>query len=78
MVVKRLQPPFYADGTSEERILRPEPVEYAEPVIDCLRWKTERILSMLIQKNGQPPHDAKAPPRAEPVHIVDWDLVGSW
>ena len=77
MAVQRLTPPNYIPS-AEMRILWEEPVEYAEPVIDRIRWQTEGVLSMLIQKNGQPSHDAEAPVRVEPVYIVDWNLVGNW
>jgi len=77
MAVQRLTPPNYIPS-AEMRILWEEPVEYSEPVIDRIRWQTEGVLSMLIQKNGQPSHDAEAPVRVEPVYIVDWNLVGNW
>jgi len=77
MAVKRLTPPDYKPP-AEKRILWDESVEFAEPVIDRLYWEEANKLSMLIQKNGQPPHDAEAPPRAEPVYIVDWELTKGW
>lgn len=78
MAVTRLLPPDYSLSKSETRILWDTSVEYAEPIIDRLRWRQDKILSMLIQKNGQPPHDAKAKQRAEPVYIIDWDIVNDW
>jgi hypothetical protein len=78
MAVTRLLPPGYSSETSETKILWNESVEYAEPVIDRLRWEKDRVLSMLIQRTGQPPHDVKVEPRAEPVYIVDWDIVNDW
>lgn len=69
MAVQKLRSPDYA-SPGDVRVLWEEAVEYEEPVIDRLLWQTERMLSVLIQ-NGQPPHDGKAPPRAEPVYIVD-------
>lgn len=78
MVATRLNPPHYDRDSSETKILWMESLEFAEPVIDRQRWQKEQILSMLIQKNGQPPHDSRVPPRAEPIYIVDWDLVKDW
>lgn len=78
MVATRLIPPHYLKSSSETRILWKESLEFAEPVIDRLRWEKEQILSMLIQRNSQPDHDSGVSLHAEPVYIVDWDLVNGW
>ncbi len=77
MAVQRLMAPKYIPS-GDIRILWNEPLENAEPIIDRLRWESERVLSMLIQKTSQPPHDAKASVKAEPVYIVDWNLNEDW
>lgn len=63
MSVQRLTPPEYSPDESERRVLWDEPVGFAEPIVDRALWKEEGVLSMLIQWNGQPPHDAEAEPR---------------
>lgn len=78
MVAQRLLPPLYVPDTSDVRVLWEEPLGYAEPVIDRLRWKREGVLSMLIQKNYQPPHDMHTEPLYEPIYIVDWQLGSLW
>lgn len=78
MTVLRLLPPDYLPNAAQTRVLWGEPLGFAEPIVDRMRWLTEGILSMLIQWNGQPPHDEMSDVRLAPVHIVDWDLVGGW
>ena len=78
MAVQRLLPSAYEPDTSVTKILWPEPLEFAEPVIDRIRWARDCILTMLIQRNGQPPHDKGGVPRSEPVYLVDWDIVDGW
>ena len=75
MVVQRLLPPHY-ELEEPARQLWPEDLAYAEPVVDKERWGEYGILSMLIQRNLQPPHDADAEMHAEPVYIVEWNLSG--
>lgn len=77
MAVKRLLAPDY-QSNGEMRILWGDKVEFAEPVIDRIRWHSDRVLSILIQRTGQPAHDGEAPKRIEPIFIVDWDLVNGW
>jgi hypothetical protein len=74
MVVQRLLPPHYRPDPDDIRVLWDKPVGRAEPVIDRLRWRRDGVLSMLIQKNHQPPHDGPAKPSYEPIHLVDWQL----
>lgn len=78
MAVQRLLPPGYSPEKIEFKILWPTSLEYAEPVIDRIRWRKEGILSMLIQKNHQPPHDKKTEPESRPVYLVDWDITKAW
>ena len=79
LAVTRLLPPNYNfEGGKQTHILWKESVEFAEPVIDHLRWGKEKILSMLVQKNFQPPHDKNIMPKFEPVYIMDWDIITSW
>lgn len=75
MVATRLIPPHYEKQLSESKILWEKSLGFAEPVLDRIRWRKEQILSMLIQKNNQPDHDFDVSLRAEPIYIVDWDLV---
>lgn len=78
MTAMRLVPPDYAPSKAQVRVLWMEPLGFAEPIVDRLRWQSEGILSMLIQWNGQPPHDEMSDIRLAPARIVDWDLVGGW
>ncbi len=77
MAVQRLSPPDY-NPPGQFRILWDEPVDFAEPVIDRVRWGIDGILTMLIQKNYQPPHDLKHEVRMEPIYLVDWDITKGW
>ena len=79
MVIQRLDPPDYLPE-SAPRVLWNEPVGYAEPIIDRLRWRDQQILSMLIQFNDQPLGDYSddLDPNPLPVRIVDWDVVVAW
>jgi hypothetical protein len=78
MAVQRLLPPAYLPDPADIKLLWQEPLGFAEPVIDRLRWAQDGVLSMLIQKNGQPPNDVSAEPAFEPVYLADWDLQAMW
>jgi hypothetical protein len=77
MAAQRLLPPNY-EPRDDVRILWPEELGYAEPIIDRTRWQAENILSMIIQKNYQPPHDEVQTSPPEPVYLVDWHLIDNW
>lgn len=78
LTAQRLLPPDYEPSSEDLRILWDEPLGFAEPVLDRLRWRRDGVLSMLVQKCDQPAHDAAAPPRSEPIRIVDWNLAEEW
>ncbi|MDA3896863.1 MAG: hypothetical protein PF482_12050 [Desulfobacteraceae bacterium] len=78
MAVQRFFPPDDDPELSELKILWPENLEDAEPIIDRTRWARDGVLTMLIQKNGQPPHDKGGIPGNEPVYLIDWDISGGW
>ena len=77
LVAQRLIAPDYKP-VEDVRILWLESVGYAEPMIDRTRWKQDGVLSMLVQKNHQPPHDRPVKRDPEPVFLVDWDLENAW
>lgn len=77
MVARRLDPPHYNPAKGRTIVLWDEPLGFAEPIIDRLRWRNERVLSMLIQKNDQPPGDAAAAAVFEPLFIADFRLPGA-
>jgi len=74
MVAQRLAPPHYEPDAAAVRELWPEPLGFAEPVIDRLRWQRERVLTLQIQKCLQPPNEGAAAPVYEPLRLVDWRL----
>ena len=78
LVAQRLLPPDYAPDPGDVRLLWDEPLGFAEPVLDRVRWRRDGVLSMLVQRCDQPAHDAPAPERREPIRIVDWNLVEQW
>jgi hypothetical protein len=78
MVAQRLLPPNYVSDPKDVRVLWEEDLGFAEPVIDRLRWRRDGVLTMLIQKNYQPPNDQKATPKYEPIYLVDWDVSLLW
>lgn len=74
MVAQRLMPPDYQPRPDDVRVLWDSSVGHSEPVIDRHRWRRDRILSMLMQKNYQPPHDKPVNPMFDPVYIVERQL----
>lgn len=78
LVAQRLLPPDFEPCPVEVRYLWDEPLGFAEPVLDRLRWQRDGVLSMLIQRCDQPAHDAVARSRSEPIRIVDWNLAEEW
>jgi hypothetical protein len=77
MVAQRLQPPDYRPG-GNIRVLWPEDLAFAEPIVDRVRWDQDAILSMLVQRNLQPPHDQVIEVASEPIYVVEWDVLGEW
>lgn len=77
MAIQRLQPPDY-EPPGETRVLWYKPLDYAEPVLDRMRWDNEGVLTMLIQKNYQPPHDQYTATRQEPIYLIDWNITSEW
>ncbi|MFH1737838.1 MAG: BNR repeat-containing protein [bacterium] len=73
LIAQRLDPPDYSPP-GEAIALWDQDLGHAEPVIDRVRWKRDGVLSMLVQKNYQPDHDAPTDVPAEPVYIVDWRI----
>ena len=70
-VAQRLDPPDYAPpGQIFE--LWPEDLKHSEPIVDRIRWRTEGVLSLLIQRTTQPPLIAQEDLPPEPVQVVDW------
>jgi hypothetical protein len=78
LVAQRLLPPHYLADDPRVRILWPEPLQHAEPVLDRLRWQRDGVLSMLIQKNDQPDHEGAARVTSEPIFLADWRLSELW
>ncbi|MCH8506897.1 MAG: BNR-4 repeat-containing protein [Ectothiorhodospiraceae bacterium] len=74
MTVLTLFPDHYEFSDAVEKILWNEPLGFAEPIIDRLRWQRDAILSMLIQYNQQPHHDQGIAYDQSSVYIVDWFL----
>jgi BNR repeat-containing family member len=78
LVAQRLQPPAYDPDPVDIRVLWEAPVGFAEPVIDRSRWRRDGVLTMLVQKNRQPAHDAPSDPTLDPIYLVDWRLNLLW
>ncbi len=74
LVAQQLNPPNYKPP-GKTIILWDHNLDHMEPVLDRIRWKHNGILSMLIQKNYQPDHDRPEDHPAEPVFLVDWNLL---
>ncbi|WP_315640553.1 BNR-4 repeat-containing protein [Limnospira sp. PMC 1295.21] len=74
MAVLTLFPEDYHFSEAVEKILWNEPLGFAEPIIDRLRWQKDATLSMLIQYNHQPQHDQGVSFAESPVYIMDWCL----
>ncbi len=62
------------DTASRTKQLWPEPLDYAEPVIDRNRWAEGQVLSLLLQRTQQPNGDLPNKPTTEPVWLVDFSL----
>jgi len=71
MSLLTLQAPGYDYDSKNVHPISPEPVGYAEPIIDKLRWQQEKVLSLLIQYNHQPNHDVGNIETYSPIAIVD-------
>ncbi|MGD9945298.1 MAG: BNR repeat-containing protein [Burkholderiaceae bacterium] len=71
LVAQRLLPPHYEPQPADVRPLWPEPVGFAEPVIDRLRWLQQRVLSLQVHNCGQPPNEGAATAHYEALRIVD-------
>lgn len=78
LVAQRLRPPHYTPDFSDVRILWPHDLGCMEPIIDRLRWRQDRILSLLVQWNDQPDHDRTVGEIREPIFVVDVDVVAEW
>lgn len=78
LAVQRLQPPDYQPQAQDTRLLWPEPLGFAEPVVDRHRWRQHGLLSLLVQRNEQPANDRAAAPRYEPIWLLDCDLASAW
>ena len=71
LVATKLDFPNYVWLSENTRILWPDNIGYAEPIIDRQRWNDENILSILIQANDQPPHDIDHKEQQRQVDLVD-------
>lgn len=74
MSVQVLYPPDYEYHEANLFTLWDQPLGYAEPIIDRMRWNKENILSMLIQFNHQPDGDKNVESISNPIYIIDWCL----
>ena len=73
LVAQRLDPPDYkTPGT--HFLLWDKSVEYAEPVIDRVRWDRDEILSLFILPTDQAQYDKPQPNRLKPAFLVDYKL----
>ncbi|WP_445396785.1 BNR-4 repeat-containing protein [Zobellella sp. An-6] len=66
-----LKAPDYTYHPANQKILHPEPLGLAEPVIDRLRWQQQQVLSLLLQYNDQPNHDVGHASVVKPIYILD-------
>lgn len=57
MAVTILRSPDYKPERASTCIICEENLGYSEPIIDRSRWKTENVLTFLLQNNQQPDHD---------------------
>ena len=66
--------PEATDAANHTIRLWPEPVDYAEPVIDRARWGESQVLSLLMQRTQQPNGDLSHQHTTDPVWLVDFSL----
>jgi len=78
LMAQRLLPPHYHPDPDDVRLLWASDLDCAETVIDRERWRDDSILSILIQKNAQPPHDAVTKPVYEPIYLAEWNIAEDW
>jgi hypothetical protein len=71
MVATKLGFPEYLWKPGNTRILWPDNMGCAEPIIDRKRWEEENILSILLQASDQPPHDIDHKDRQSQVNLID-------
>ena len=61
----------------EERNVQPvveDNLGFSEPVIDRIRWRSENLLTLLIQPNEQPNHDINHQVILHPIRLIDIKL----
>lgn len=66
--------PEAVDAPSRITQLWPEPVDYAEPVIDRTRWGESQVLGLLLQRTQQPNGDLSHQHTTDPVWLVDFSI----
>ncbi|NKX21265.1 hypothetical protein HGF60_06225 [Alteromonadaceae bacterium A_SAG2] len=71
LVASYQYPPAYKHEPKQILTLWDEPVGYAEPVIDKVRWSEMQVLSLLVQYNEQPNGDTTQLDEEAPIRIVD-------
>jgi len=69
-----LPAPDYRWQANSARTLWPEPLDYAEPIIDRSRWAQDNTLTLLLQANDQHNHDTQHQTQQSTVTLVDLQL----
>lgn len=74
MAATRLRAPEYEAVNSGQSILSPEPLGYAEPIVDREGWRLSKKLSLLLQYNDQPDHDGYASTTSEAATLREYEI----
>jgi len=74
MMIQALRFPGYHYDPSLLSVLVDRDMGYSEPVIDHARWGNEKVLSVLVQRNQQPPGDRSTPSHYENISTLDFTL----
>ena len=62
-------------GPSAPTPIYPDPVGYAEPVIDRTRWAQDNVLTVLVQRNEQPDGDRSQLDLQSPAWLIDIEIA---
>jgi hypothetical protein len=74
MAVSRLRAPLYEPDRETYQMLGEHPLGFAEPLLDREGWRQNKKLTLLIQHNRQPNHDANPTFISSAIGLCEFEL----
>jgi hypothetical protein len=74
MAVSRLRAPLYEPDRETYQMLGEHPLGFAEPLLDREGWRQNKRLTLLIQHNRQPNHDANPTFISSAIGLCEFEL----